>query len=67
MCLTSYESYTPLKYKFRISQRAISYNFAEVAQAMIEIPGTRFLKSPSITKECEAISLKFMQTWNFPN
>ena len=65
--LATGESFSPLTYQFRISERAISYIVQQVAGEIARHVGKEFLKMPSSSQEWLAISEAFERRWQFPH
>lgn len=69
-CLFRYlatgESFKSLHYHFRLGERAISGIVYKISQAICDLGGPIFLKTPTNEKLLE-VADKFERLWNFPN
>ena len=64
--LATGESFRPLSFQFRMSDKIISHIVQEVCNTIIKVLVPRFLKTPSSEKEWKSVTAEFKQCWNFP-
>ena len=65
--LATGEIFKSLEYSFRISRTCISSIVVETCQAIFDILGPRYLKTPSTQEEWVSVAQRFESHWNFPN
>lgn len=65
--LATGETFKSLEYSFRISRTCISSIVVETCQAIFDILGPRYLKTPSTQEEWVSVAQRFESRWNFPN
>ena len=65
--LATGETFQPLIFQFRISDRAISYIAKEVCNAIVKYLVPLYLKVPSTEEEWLSIAEKFETGWQYPN
>ena len=65
--LATGESFQSLQFQFRVSRTAISEIVMETSQAIYNLLGPHFLKTPNTTQEWLKIAEILNIRWNFPN
>ena len=66
-CLATWETFKSHEYSFRLSRTCISSLVVETCQAIFDVLGPRYLKTPSTQEEWESVAQRFERRWNFPN
>ena len=65
--LATGETFKSLEYSFRISRTMISSIVIECCEAIFEILGETYLKTPNSEEEWLSLARTFENRWNFPN
>ena len=65
--LATGETFKSLEYSFRLSTTAISSIVLECCEAIYDIMGPSYLKTPGSVEEWSKIAELFERRWNFPN
>lgn len=65
--LAAGETFKCLEYSFRICRTLISSIVVECCDALFQLLGPSYLKTPKNTEEWLQISYEFQTSWNFPN
>ena len=61
------ETFKSMEYSFRLSRTAISSTVLECCEAICDIIGSSYLKTPGSVQEWLKIAELFERRWNFPN
>lgn len=65
--LATGETFKSLEYHFRMSRTTISAIVVETCEAIYQLVGKTYLKTPSTESEWVSVAKRFESCWNFPN